>query len=202
MISRELHDGIAQDLTVSKIEMDMLLENASALNPVAKPKVMGISDSLKRAISAVRNLSYDLRPPGLDQTNLIEAIYNYCEDFSEKTGLIVNFTSAGMEERNLNYDTRINLFRLVQEGLHNTWKHADARHAAIKMVSVYPNIILRIEDDGKGFDVEKRLRAVKDEKRLGLRSMEERVQLLEGHIKIQSKPMQGTKIYIKIPHIE
>jgi signal transduction histidine kinase len=107
-----------------------------------------------------------------------------------------------MEELDLNYDTRINIFRLIQEGLHNTWKHADASQATIKLVSVYPHIILRIEDDGRGFDIEKRVKAIKNEKRLGLQSMEERVQLLEGHIEIKTKPMQGTKIHIKIPQME
>jgi len=69
----------------------------------------------------------------------------------------------------------------------------------IRLVATFHHIILRIKDNGKGFDVEERLTAVTNEKRMGIRSMEERVKLLQGEMIIQSRPNQGTKIYIKVP---
>ena len=200
MISRELHDRVAQDLSVSKIECDMVLKNQPALLPEVKQKIIGISNGLHRAINTIRDLSYELRPPGLDQIGLAETISQYCEEFSEKTGLNVDFTSAGMDSLKLNFNTKINLYRLVQEGLNNTRKHADASHITIRLTASHPNIILRINDDGKGFDVKERLANALNEKRMGIRSMEERVNLLQGNIEIQSQPMQGTKISIKIPY--
>ena len=93
----------------------------------------------------------------------------------------------------------INLYRLLQEGLNNVRKHADAGRVIVKLVGVYPNIILRIEDDGKGFDVQAREEALDSEKRMGLRSMRERVNLLQGKMTIQSRPMQSTKVLIHFP---
>ena len=63
--------------------------------------------------------------------------------------------SVGIEKMKLDFNTQINLYRMIQEGLNNTHKHADATRAIVELTAAYPNIILRIEDDGKGFDVEK-----------------------------------------------
>ncbi len=91
---------------------------------------------------------------------------------------------------------------MVQEGLNNIRKHADSEQAIVRLVGVFPNIILRIEDNGKGFDVKARELVLGDEKRMGLRSMKERINLLGGQMTLQSRPMQGTKIYVKIPYQE
>jgi len=112
----------------------------------------------------------------------------------------VDFSPAGMKDLNLDFDTEINLYRLVQEGLANIKKHAAASHVTIRLVAVSPNIILRIENNGKGFDVQKRLANLTKEKRMGLQSMEGRVKLLQGNMTLQSTPMRGTKIYIKFPY--
>jgi len=202
MISRELHDRFAQDLSVSKMDCDMLLKESPELTREIKEKLFRISKGLQGTITTIRDLSYELRPAGLEQMGLIEIIFQYCEEFSKKTGLSTDFTSAGMNDLNLNFDTKINLYRLVQEGLNNIRKHADASHVTIRLAAAYPNIILRIIDDGKGFDVKKRLADALDEKRMGLRSMEERVHLLQGRFEIQSRPAQGTKILTIIPQQE
>ena len=111
----------------------------------------------------------------------------------------MDFNSAGMDELKLDFDTEINLYRLIQEGLNNIMKHADAKQIIVKLVASFPNIILRIEDDGKGFDIKNQLLAASNEKRMGLRSMEERVSLLGGRIRINSRPEEGTKILIEVP---
>jgi signal transduction histidine kinase len=72
----------------------------------------------------------------------------------------------------------------------------------VRLVASFPKIILRIEDDGKGFDVEGRLLRASKEKRMGIGSMEERVNLLNGNLKIRSRLMEGTKIFIEIPFKE
>jgi signal transduction histidine kinase len=202
MISCELHDRVAQDLSASKIQFDMLLKNQSALDFVAEEKLLEISNRLQGAINAIRDLSYDLLPPALTEMGLLKALEIYCEEFSIQFGNKVDFQSAGLNLFKLDADTEIHLYRLVQEGLNNIRKHADSDEAIIRLVGAFPNIILRIEDTGKGFDVESRELALGDEKRMGLRSMKERINLLGGQMTIQSRPMQGTKIYIKIPYQE
>ena len=199
MISRELHDRIAQDLSTLKIGFDTLLYNQAAVSPEENQKTTGFSEIFTNTIAAVRDLSYDLRPPFLDQMGLVEAISNFCGSFSEAHGLNVHFNAAGMDTLRLNFETEINLYRLVQEGLNNIRKHAEAADAFVKLIAASPNIILRIEDNGQGFDVERRLEAATNEKRMGLRSMEERTFLLGGKMTVESLPLKGTKILIKIP---
>lgn len=150
----------------------------------------------------VRDLSYSLRPPGLDGIGLVKVISQYCDEFSEKSGIQVDFHSAGVDSTKLDFDMEINLYRLVQEGLTNIIKHADAAYAKIGLVGAFPNIILRIEDDGKGFDVEKRLANASHQKRMGLQSMKQRVRLLGGQMLIQSRPGRGTKLSMKLPYRE
>ena len=202
MISRELHDRVAQDLSASKMTCDMILKGSPELPDKIKEKMNKISDELQKTITAIRDLAYELRPVSLDQMGLIETIFQFCEEFSQKTGLSADFTSAGMDGVDLDFDTEINLYRLVQEGLNNIRKHAEASHVIIRLAAAYPNIILRIIDNGRGFDVNDRLANSLNEKRMGLRSMEERVYLLYGSIEIQSRPGQGTKILIIIPQPE
>ena len=202
-ISRELHDRVAQELSTAKIVADQILrtQTETAL-PDVRRELSKISSALQGAINTVRNLAYDLRPPALDDMGLVQTIFQYCEEFSERTGLGIEFSSAGLENAELDSDTEINVYRLIQEGLNNVKKHAEARRVVVKLVRAFPNIILRIEDDGKGFDLNARRMASPAEKRMGLQSMEERVHLLQGKMEIQSRPNQGTKIIIRIPSKE
>jgi len=198
MISHELHDTVAQDLSALRIQSKTLLEYKSLSGGIRK-KISEIYDSLHNTLNTVRDISYYLRPPGLDKLELARILYQFCEDFSEKTGIRVDFNAAGIEQTGLNYKIKINLYRLVQEGLNNVRKHAYANRVSVKLVSSFPNIILRIEDDGKGFDLKERKASALKEKRMGLHSMEERTSLLQGRMDINSIPGKGTKITITIP---
>ncbi len=198
-LSRELHDLVGQDLSALKIGIDTLFDDQTEALPAMRQRVSKLSKIAYGAIMAVRDLAYALRPIGLDQLGLAQTALRHCEDFSAKTGVKVDFFAAGMEDLRLDSDIEIALYRLIQEGLNNVKKHADATDATIRLVASFPNIILRIEDNGKGFDTENRLASAINEKRMGLRSMEERVALLGGKMRIESRPMQGTKIFIEAP---
>lgn len=202
MIARELHDSVAQELSTLKIAFKTMLDDQRETGVIQKKasvsKLFAIVD---RAIASVRNLSYDLRPPGLSDLGLLRTLATYCEEFGEENHLAVDFDTAGLKKAGrLDSFVEINLYRLVQEGLNNVRKHAQAGRVAVKLLKAHPNIILRIEDDGIGFDVQARERALDTEKRLGLRSMKERVNLLNGQMKINSQPGKGTKIRIKFPY--
>jgi PAS domain S-box-containing protein len=201
-ISRYLHDNVAQDLSLLNIGMETLFDGQPSVSVKIKQKSSELSKILKRSISAVRNFAYDLHPPGLDQLGLVRTVYQYCEEFAEKKQINIDFFAAGMDDLKIPFDTEINLYRIIQEALRNIKKHADAANVILKMVASFPYIILRIEDDGKGFDIKERMVSTVKEKRMGLRSMEERVGLLNGKIKIQSRPAEGTKIVIEVPYKE
>lgn len=195
-ISRDLHDHIAQDLSTLKISLETLFKDQPA---DITAKVLQLSDILQRSIASVRDMAYDLRPPGLDQLGLVKTLYLYCEDFSKSNGVEVDFAAAAVDELNLEYETEINIYRLIQEALNNIKRHADANRVTIRLVASSPDIVIRVKDNGKGFDVNDRRKRALKEKRMGLQSMVERVRLLDGKISIQSKPSKGTYILIEIP---
>jgi len=201
-ISLYLHDDVAQNLSSLKIGLDTIFDDPHASLPSLRQKAAELAQILQAAISAVRDLAYDQRPPSLDQLGLIQAVFLYCENFSEEYGTRVDFQSAGMDNLRLDFDTEINLYRLIQEALTNVRKHADAGQVIVRLVAAHPHIILRIEDNGKGFDVQRRSERALDEKRMGLQSIEERVYQLNGKLQIQSRPGEGTSIFIEVPYKE
>jgi len=201
-IARDLHDNVAQELSLLKISWETLFDNHPLIPDEIRQKTSKLSKILKRSISAVRDMAYDLHPPGLDQLGLVHTIYQYCEEFAEKNEIDVDFFAAGMDDLKISSNTEINLYRLIQEAIWNIKKHAEAAKVTVKLVASFPNIILRIEDDGQGFNVRERLAAASKEKRMGLRSMEERVSLLNGKMRIQSRPKEGTKVFIEVPYKE
>jgi PAS domain S-box-containing protein len=198
-LSYELHDSIAQNLSSLKIGCDMLLQDPSVISPELREKAAKLSNLSEQINIAVRNLAYDLQPPGLEELGLVKALEMYCEDFSENREVKVDFHSAGIHMLNLDFHTSIHLYRLVQEGLNNISKHAATDRGKIMLLGAFPNIILRIEDEGKGFDITEQERLLGYKKGIGIQSMKERVNLLAGQITIKSHPMQGTKILITIP---
>ena len=198
-IAGYLHDHVAQDFSSLKIGLETLFDHQHEVPTEMDTRIRELSKILQDSITAVRDLSYDLHPPGMDQLGLVRTVNQFCEDFSEKNDVNVDFYAAGMKDLKLDFDTEINLYRLIQEGLNNIKKHAQASHAAVRLVASSPNIILRIEDNGQGFDVERRLARSFKEKRLGLSSMEERVSLLEGTISIKSQLSKGTSLFIEVP---
>jgi signal transduction histidine kinase len=199
MISRELHDRVGQDLSGIKLALQTLFDQQPDVGPEIKEKIAQLSRLLDRTIFTVRDLAYDLRPPGIDEMGIVQALSIFCDDFSEKTRIRTDYHSVGIEKMKLDFNTQINLYRMIQEGLNNIHKHAEATRAVVKLTAAYPHILLRIEDNGKGFDVEKRAREIDSEKRMGLRSLQERTDLLGGIMIVTSKPGHGTKILIKLP---
>ncbi|MCJ8499689.1 PAS domain-containing sensor histidine kinase [Desulfatitalea alkaliphila] len=198
-IARDLHDHIAQDLSSLKIRLQTLFANESAAGNDAQRQTEETLQILQRSISEVRNLAYDLRPPGLDQFGLVRTLFLYCEDFAQQNGLKIDFIAAGLDDLALGEDIQINIYRLIQEALHNVKKHAAAKGVTIRLVASSPNLILRIVDDGKGFDIDHWRDHAYQEKRMGLQSMVERVGLLDGTIDIRSRPGKGAGIFITIP---
>jgi PAS domain S-box-containing protein len=198
-ISRDLHDNLAQDLSSLKISLDTLLDDRPEFSFGDREKASELSRGVQRSIGYVRDMIYGLHPAGLEHLGLAETIRVYCEEFAAGNAKKVDFFSVGMGDLKLGFDTEIALYRLVQEGLANIEKHADANHITIRLSASFPHIILRIEDNGKGFNVQTRIFEALKEKRMGLQIMEQRVALLNGEMVIDSRPRLGTKILVKVP---
>ena len=198
-IAYDLHDCIGQDLSALKMDFDACCKSLQAAPAEAGQKMSGLSERLHGAIVAVRDLAYNLRPPLLDEMGLVGALDEYCQECSGKNNLKIELLPVGVDESKLDAATRTSLYRLVQEALSNVARHADASRVFVRLVAAFPNIILRIEDDGKGFDVAARLAEAHHKKRMGILGMRERVALLGGVMEIRSRPMQGTRIFVELP---
>ena len=199
-LSRELHDSVAQELASLKIGIESL-KGSAAGEPAGEKdsKIPDLLYLLHRTLTSVRLLSYNLRPPDLEHFGLVQAIKLHCEEFAARTGIKVDFRAAGMEAALLDYDAAINLYRIIQEGLANVWRHAQAGMVNIRLVASFPKIILRLEDDGRGFDISGEKTDRPHESRMGLLGMRERVSLLGGEMKVESQPQKGTRVSIEIP---
>jgi PAS domain S-box-containing protein len=202
MISYELHDCIAQDLSLLKINYDTIFNNQPAISSDMKSKMERHSKLIEQTIQTVRDLSYGLSPPGLDDIGIVKTLSRYCEDFSEKSGLSIEFLPVDMDGIRPDHNLTINFYRIVQESLNNVWKHTKAKQAIVRLMALRPDIRLQIEDDGQGFDVHTREYVAAGEKRMGLRIMRERVNLLKGSMTILSDPLNGTRIAVTCPLVE
>ncbi|PID78275.1 MAG: hypothetical protein CSA18_02305 [Deltaproteobacteria bacterium] len=198
-IALDLHDHVAQNLSFLKIETDSL---KNLKENKLHEKISTISAGLKGSIEDIRHISYNLRPPNLHELGLAKAIYQHCEEFSEKYRIDIDFTSAGIENLNLSFDAEINIFRIIQEALTNIYKHSMSENARIRLIASYPEIILRIEDNGCGFSADSDTSPEISGTKMGIKGMKERIKLIGGAIEIITKHGSGTKIIAKIPYPE
>jgi len=201
-LAADLHDRLAQDLASLKVGLDTLYGDQPDTEDERRQKVTELSRILEHTLMAVRDKAYGLHPPSLKEFGLAYTVQQYCEEYAGKNSLKVDFFSVGMDDLELNFDTEIAFYRLVQEGLNNIRKHADASQVIVRLSASFSHILLHIEDNGKGFEVNNRLAAALNERRMGIWSMEQRVAFLNGEMKIESDPMHGTKILIKVPYMD
>lgn len=203
-ISRDLHDNFAQELSSLKLGMQTLFHSEQELPDAHKARLLDMMEILQNTIKGIRDLSSELRPQGLIQLGLSRTLESYCERFTTKTGTAVHFSSAGLNKQPLPEEMQINCYRIVQEALSNALRHAGEPGSFqiwVKLAVSYPDFILRIEDDGKGFNhfpPEEQTYSSKTHN-MGLRNMQERTSLLGGSLRINSAPGKGSKIVIRIP---
>jgi two-component system sensor histidine kinase UhpB len=195
-IARELHDETSQVLTSLLISLAVLeksIETQEARERIADTRALAHS-----TLRAIRNLSIDLRPSALDDLGLLPALRWYVKEYQKKCSLEVEFHASGFKER-LPAEMETALYRIVQECLTNTAKHANARRVTILLKENTNMVYARIVDDGHGFDYEALLKTPIQERGLGLAGMYERAVLLDGTLNIHSVPGQGTTIEVSIP---
>lgn len=194
-ISREIHDGPAQMLANVLLRSE-LVERAIRDQTVdqALIEIRSIRKMLSSSLREVRRIIYDLRPMALDDLGLIPTIKKYVANTAEYTNVNIEFISLG-EERRLEQEYEITLFRVMQESLQNAIKHGKSSKIVVKLEIGQNFLSLMITDDGKGFDP-----ALKKDKSFGLLGMKERVEMLKGKLSIDSVLRKGTRIYINIPY--
>jgi two-component system sensor histidine kinase UhpB len=195
MISREIHDELGQMLTVLKIQIS-LLSNKISNNDIIKSKFKSVEKLIDNSIESVQKISSKLRPGLLDELGLIPAIEWQTQDFMEKTGIDCECILP-KEEIILEQEKSTALFRIFQESIFNTARHANASKIFINLREANNDLVLEIIDNGKGITQNQ----INDPKSLGLLGMKERALILGGFVEIKSSMNNGTLVKAVIPFI-
>jgi PAS domain S-box-containing protein len=188
-IARELHDDINQRLAMLSVELEQLEGNPSDLQrrvQEARNRMAQISDD-------VQALSHDLHSSKLEYLGIVVGMKSWCREFGERNGMEIKF--HGDVRSAVPRELGQTLFRVLQEALHNVIKHSGVGQVEVRLMEGSGEIHLTVTDSGKGFDPE----AASQGTGLGLTSMRERVRLVSGAISIESKPMSGTSIHVRVP---
>jgi signal transduction histidine kinase len=194
-ISRDLHDGIGQELTALKMNLDVLSSSVEkSLSPENRDRWLEARTLSEQTLQDVRELSRILRPRMLDDLGLFPTLRWYIRNFTKRVNIPVELGLQGEEEK-LNAETQTILFRIVQEALNNVAKHSRAKSAAVSLECTNEQAHLRIADDGIGFDPDQS----STEMGSGLAGMRDRVGLYRGTFAVYSEPQKGTRVEVLLP---
>ena len=197
-ISRELHDQMGQQLAALMIGLKTLNADSYGRHAALATlrQLQELTDQLSRE---VHTLAWDLRPPALDDMGLETALYNYVEEWAERSRVPVDFHSAGFRGGRLPLTHETALYRIAQEALTNVAKHSGADRVSFILERRGDHVFAVIEDNGGGFDVEAALQPAGRGRRLGLLGMRERAALLGGTVNVESAHGAGTTLFVRIP---
>jgi len=196
-IAREIHDGPAQAMANVVLRTEFC-EKLLDVNPYqVREELNNLKEMVRGTLGDVRKIIFELRPMTLDDLGLVPALKRYLSDYKDKYGLAADLIFFG-QERRLDPALEVGVFRVIQEGLNNVWKHAKASQVQVKLEIGGDRLMARIKDNGQGFDLPSVLANTRRES-LGLISMQERVELLGGEITINSAPGKGTEIVLNVP---
>jgi PAS domain S-box-containing protein len=205
-IARDLHDEFGQVLTALRFNMEEVmqisLKNALPVQFQSLwDKCGAVIQQIETLGESVRRITTELRPDLLDHLGLDSAIHWHIGRFREQHPRVrVDYEKVGFKHR-LDAKMEIALYRIFQEGLNNVVKHANAGHIKISLICSFPNVILKLEDDGVGFlSQSPRSTAGYQLKGIGLLSMRERVAAIGGTIKVDSALGRGTRIRVEAPY--
>lgn len=198
-ISRELHDSTVQNLT-SIVHKTELCSKLVDMDPIhCKLELSMMSKTLREVINDTRQMIYNLRPMSFDDIGLEITIERAIDKIRNEKSCNIRFFVEG-DSYPIKPVVGITLLRIIQEACNNSIKYAEANIITVKMLYEEEAVIVSIEDDGKGFDVENLdVTRRNDNSGFGLSMMKERVYLLSGEIEIQSQINAGTRIRVKVP---
>ncbi|KAF0139522.1 MAG: putative periplasmic ligand-binding sensor domain protein [Stygiobacter sp.] len=192
-LSHELHDSLGQNLLVIKNQVDIYQDSQTKDDS----ELANISQLIKESIAEVKEISSDLHPHQLERLGLSKALKALLNKISQ-SGIIEIVSQIDDVSGKLPIEKEINIYRIVQESFNNIIKHAEAKTAKFELTSSMHQIYICIEDNGKGFDLDEKEMEQKFREGLGLKSISERVRLLDGVLNISSGKEKGTKITITI----
>ncbi len=191
-LSRELHDDLTQRLALLELNLDTLQRKHPTPNQLAE-NLQSFREQVTALSEDLRRIAYRLHPSVLDDLGLVVAAETYVRYLSERENIQVTFEHSNVPAI-VDADAALCLYRVLQESLHNISKHSGAHSAQVTLAGTGGNLRLTVKDAGSGFDP----KAIKSKGGLGLRSMEERANLLGGTFEIHSDS-KGTEVVVEVP---
>jgi len=193
-VGRELHDHISQTLGVLTIMIDQLRAD-QAITPGAADALEELRQKTSDITDDVHRLSHRLHSSTLDYLGLVPALQKLVSEFSERHGIAMTLTHASVPS-SLPSEVALCFFRVAEESLTNVAKHSKATSARVHIAGAEDGLRLTVEDAGEGFDVA----GSESKAGLGFVSMQERLRVLHGTIRVDSAPSRGTRIDVWVPH--
>lgn len=193
-VAREIHDGPAQSMANLVLRTEICEKILETKPQEVKEELFELKMMVRNSLQEIRKIIFDLRPMAIDDLGLIATLKRYLEDLREKHSLKIEFVSSGGPVRGKK-DLEIAMFRIIQEALNNIVKHAEASDALVKVDVTDKVIDVTVRDNGRGFKVDDK----HPEGSYGLLGMKERVELLEGTMKINTAPGEGAEIKVRVP---
>jgi len=201
-LARELHDGLGQTLTALTNQLERAQQKLAGRDAAELAGPLADSVEMARlALNEIRELSRLLRPPVLDDLGLPAALSWLARTLEQRTGLHVELTLEGLEER-LDPDLETLVFRLVQEALTNVLRHAGVDRASVAVSRDEGLLALQVADRGRGFDAPAALAGREAATGSGLRGMRDRLELFGGRLDLASEPGEGTLVSAVVPLLE
>ncbi len=196
-IARELHDSVAQSLLKIIYSAGFAIDFLKEDPRLAEEEIEDIQEQAKECIAELRAIIGNLRPSSLEILGLPETVRRMASQFEREYGISTRVDLQGMGD--LTGSAEMAVFRILQEALANVRKHSGARAVWISSRLQDGQLVLTIEDNGRGFDLSSVEHEQERGRHLGLLAMRERTELMGGEFKVRSAPGRGTVITIKLP---
>lgn len=193
-IGRDLHDGVGQLLSATKLKLSSLQASMPATDLRGQDVLHNSMALLDDSVREVRTISHSMMPNVLIKSGLVSAVRDFVNKMSAPN-LKIDLDIVGMNVR-LDATIEAVLYRIFQEVITNTIRHSGASHVTIQMLRHEHELIMMVEDNGKGFDVSK---VLLDENGIGLKNIRSRVDYLHGSVDFDSTPGRGTTVTVEIP---
>ena len=189
-LARELHDELGSLLTAAKLDVARL-KSRLADAPDATQRLQHLNDLLNTGIALKRRIIEDLRPSSLSNLGLVASLEILGREFAERSGMEVEMV---LEPVSLDESNQLTVYRMVQEGLTNIGKYAQASEASIVMKNYSNHVVVEVTDNGRGFDAQHARPSSH-----GLAGMRHRVETAKGKLNVSSTPGHGTKLSAVMP---
>jgi signal transduction histidine kinase/DNA-binding NarL/FixJ family response regulator len=194
-VARELHDTLAQTLADISVKAQVLAKNLESLDSPSYEHAVVLQESARGALEGVRRSLLDMIPSELEENAVDQVIQQLLAGLGREEGITTKFELRG-DIAALSGEVQTAAFRIVQEALTNIRKHAGASNVAVQL-QVDEGLVMKIRDDGSGFSNTALQQTAAG---LGLRSMRDRAEAIDGHLIVTSSPGEGTKVCLNVPN--